>query len=476
MMLKRPLMYLSLPGIALVLGLIWIRRRKKIPCSDDDTTKVSAVQASEPVAVNTVARGETKSQPINYLLENNRNATETKLGKSAPINISTGKKCDVTQDATSGNIAEVLNSIEEKEFESISPIDLPDSGDRRRFVYSMKRNVADEKPIIIKATQPPKISPKHSFIEAKYIENTDADDKIMASLKQNDPEILNDETTTLASPPLSLCGSRHSTDSGKGSSPPRSEGAPIISYDFLVSQMLIGQILGRKGSFRQQIKLNTGANLMISKYQQSHRVRVCSLEGTQPEIDAALEMIRQRLPAKRYPSLNLDRVVLIPMADGLPLGPVDPSSIQLKLIDSINNDVTVSSIITGGHLFLQQPLHPSFPWLSTLNKCMNQSYSAGDTPMLPEDVTGAICAGRVHNMWYRVQIISQIADSYIVKFLDYGGYTCIESSELRQIRADFMTMPFQAIECVMSNIQPTGKKLLSLVCFTNLNIYSLIEY
>lgn len=460
MMLKRPLMYLSLPGIALVLGLIWIRRRKKIPCSDDDAAKASAGQAIETVAINTVARGETKSQPINYLLDNNRNATETKLGKSAPINISTGKKCDVSEDASrniSGNNADPLNSIEEKEFESISPVDLPDSGDRRRFVYSLKRNVADERPIIIKATQPPKISPKHSFIEAKYIENADANDKIMSSLKRNDPEMLNDETTTLASPPLSLCGSRHSTDSGKGSSPPHSEGAPIISYDFLVSQNLIGQILGRKGSFRQQIKLNSGANLMISKYQHSHRVRVCSLEGTQPEIDAALEMIRQRLPAKRYPSLSLERVALIPMSDGFPLGPVDPSSIQLKLIDSINNDVTVSSIITGGNLFLQQPLHPSFPWLSTLNKCMNQSYSAGDTPMLPEDVTGAICAGRVHNMWYRVQIISQLADSYIVKFLDYGGYTCIESSELRQIRADFMTMPFQAIECVMSNIQPTGK-------------------
>lgn len=472
MMLKRPLMYLSLPGIALVLGLIWIRRRKKIPCSDDTTAKASAGQAiDEPVANNTVARGETKSQPINYLLDNNRNTTETKFGKSAPINISTGKTCDISQDANrniSGDNAELLNSIEEKDFESISPIDLPDSGDRRRFLYSMKRNVADEKPIIIKATQPPKISPKHSFIETKYIENPDANDKIISSLKRNAPEILSDETT-LASPPLSLCGSRHSTDSGKGSSPPRSEGAPIISYDFLVSQKLIGQILGRKGSFRQQIKLNTGTNLMISKYQHSHRVRVCSLEGTQPEIDAALEMIRQRLPAKRYPSLSLDRVVLIPMTDGLPWGPVDPSSIQLKLIDSINNDVTVSSIITGGHLFLQQPLHPSFPWLNTLNKCMNQSYSAGDTPMLPEDVTGAICAGRVQNMWYRVQIISQFADSYIVKFLDYGGYTCIQSSELRQIRADFMTMPFQAIECVMSNIQPAGK-LLSLAAFTQLNI------
>lgn len=46
----------------------------------------------------------------------------------------------------------------------------------------------------------------------------------------------------------------------------------------------------------------------------------------------------------------------------------------------------------------------------------------------------------------------------LVKYLDFGGYVSVKSSELRQIHADFMTVPFQAIECVMGNIAaPNGE-------------------
>lgn len=37
--------------------------------------------------------------------------------------------------------------------------------------------------------------------------------------------------------------------------------------------------------------------------------------------------------------------------------------------------------------------------------------------------------------------------------MDFGGYMTVNFAELRQIHADFMTVPFQAIECVMSNIR-----------------------
>jgi A-kinase anchor protein 1 len=31
-----------------------------------------------------------------------------------------------------------------------------------------------------------------------------------------------------------------------------------------------------------------------------------------------------------------------------------------------------------------------------------------------------------------------------IKFLDYGGYSRVSVATLRQIRSDFMTLPFQA--------------------------------
>ena len=41
-----------------------------------------------------------------------------------------------------------------------------------------------------------------------------------------------------------------------------------------------------------------------------------------------------------------------------------------------------------------------------------------------------------------------------VKFLDYGGYSGLPVDSLKQIRTDFLSLPFQAIECYLANIQP----------------------
>lgn len=40
-----------------------------------------------------------------------------------------------------------------------------------------------------------------------------------------------------------------------------------------------------------------------------------------------------------------------------------------------------------------------------------------------------------------------------VRFIDFGGYTSIAPESLRQISADFMTLPFQAVECLLSNLK-----------------------
>lgn len=89
---------------------------------------------------------------------------------------------------------------------------------------------------------------------------------------------------------------------------------------------------------------------------------------------------------------------------------------------------------------------------------MNQWYSRTSAPELPEIIDSAICSVCVQDNWYRVQIVSHNSQTKtcVVKYLDFGGYLTITSSELRQIHADFMSVPFQAIECVMSNIRAPG--------------------
>lgn len=150
---------------------------------------------------------------------------------------------------------------------------------------------------------------------------------------------------------------------------------------------------------------------------------------------------------------------------------------QLKLIEGINNDVLISAVISGGQVFLQLPLHPSYPQLNMLQHCMNQSYTYIDAPAMTEFPETAICAAPVFGggsgecgtavdiNWYRVQIISHNphTDSVLVKYLDYGGYGSVHAKDLRQIRHDFMTVPFQTVEVLLANIKPVGKWPVQLV-------------
>lgn len=89
---------------------------------------------------------------------------------------------------------------------------------------------------------------------------------------------------------------------------------------------------------------------------------------------------------------------------------------------------------------------------------MDQSYSLGESPLLNEVSDGIVCAGHISQNWVRIEIIGHDSDAQMCvgKYLDYGGYCRLAFTELRQIRTDFMTIPFQAIECVLGNVVPPG--------------------
>lgn len=63
--------------------------------------------------------------------------------------------------------------------------------------------------------------------------------------------------------------------------------------------------------------------------------------------------------------------------------------------------------------------------------------------------------------WYRAQIVAvdEEMETCDVRFLDYGGYLTLNTTCLRAVRADFLTLPFQAIECLLANIAPVGECL-----------------
>lgn len=92
---------------------------------------------------------------------------------------------------------------------------------------------------------------------------------------------------------------------------------------------------------------------------------------------------------------------------------------------------------------------------------MFDSYSNMEAPLLPSIEISAVCVIPINDIWYRVQIVDVDAEDEercVVKFLDFGGYMNVTFRSLRQIRTDFMALPFQATECILSNIEPIGKQ------------------
>lgn len=159
----------------------------------------------------------------------------------------------------------------------------------------------------------------------------------------------------------------------------------------------------------------------------------------------------------------------------------------------VSCDVMVSAYVTPNHVFVQQISHPTFPSLTRLDHCMAQCYNEFPTPVLPQPIEPSmICAAPslTDAGWYRAkivavyppasssvtnhsavdgvegaiynengtpsednlhqeeQVINEEEDFEVdVCYVDYGGYSRLPASCLRQIRTDFMSLPFQAIEC-----------------------------
>lgn len=379
MISNRPILYLTLPSLALIIGYVWLRRKKggRAVCDSggksqnsinnksckllgedlgdksqelSDHASYSALNSHHSESLPIVGTPQQQKQlklkieqqttPGNQSSSKQQSqspgsaaSSSSSLGKSAPIDIAPNPRsppkrvteqeidCEISKLKTEESDIKHLRCIEEPSWdESPTPADSPLYRDR----YDLNRSQQKVEPVVIKGTMAAKVSPENSFRERKYTQtesdvseqngeemNAVVDAKVDAEVAEM-PKKSQSTQPQIASPSLSVC-SMHSGDSGQGSSPPQSIGAPQITYDFIIPPSYVGALIGYRGSIITQIKEKTGANVIIRKG--SHgpkKQKVCSVEGTQSEVDAALKMIRSKLPEKRYPYMSMERIFVTP--------------------------------------------------------------------------------------------------------------------------------------------------------------------
>ncbi|TFJ95647.1 inosine-5-monophosphate dehydrogenase [Platysternon megacephalum] len=128
------------------------------------------------------------------------------------------------------------------------------------------------------------------------------------------------------------------------------------------------------------------------------------------------------------------------------------------LPDGVTVEVIVVNQIDAGHMFVQQHTHPTFHVLRSLDQQMYVCYSQPGIPTLPTPVeVGVICAAPgLEGAWWRAQVVDYFKDNNEVeiRYVDYGGYERVKIDTLRQIRSDFVTLPFQGAEVLLDNVVP----------------------
>lgn len=246
--------------------------------------------------------------------------------------------------------------------------------------------------------------------------------------------------------------SMDSVDSGCiGESNHSSSSSEVIIWEIEVPKHLVGRLIGKQGRYVSFLKQSSGAKIYISTLPYTQEFQICHIEGTQQQVDKALALI-----GKKFKDLDLTNLYA-PPAPPLTL-PSLPMTSWLLLPSGVTVEVIVVNIVSAGHVFVQQHTHPTYHALRSLDQQMFLCYSQPGTPALPSPAeVGVICAAPAgEGAWWRAQVITFYKESNEVeiRYVDYGGYDRVKIDSLRQIRSDFVTLPFQGAEVLLDNIAP----------------------
>lgn len=250
--------------------------------------------------------------------------------------------------------------------------------------------------------------------------------------------------------------SEGSTDSGKGGSiKGHTKDSTIpVTYEFGIPQNLVGKLIGRHGCFLQSIRMKADVHIGVKRYPAWKDQKICVIEGSSEGINIALELIRQKFPEKKYPQVTLEQILPLKIPEQVPWV---TELMQLSLIEGVNNDILVCHIVKPNRYFVQLPTHPTYPSLRILDNNMTQLYNTTESPPAPNELSkGMILVAKWYNKWVRVYIEQPDphGERHLVRLVDHGGYWFFSTAEMKKIRSDYLTLPFQAIEIFLANVQP----------------------
>uniref|UniRef100_A0AAQ6AA21 Tudor domain-containing protein n=1 Tax=Amphiprion ocellaris TaxID=80972 RepID=A0AAQ6AA21_AMPOC len=274
----------------------------------------------------------------------------------------------------------------------------------------------------------------------------------------------------------------------------------MVSEVLEVPQTSFGRIIGRGGESLKLITRTTGAKVACSKekaYGPGAKGNV-TIAGTRQEVKQAKELILEKvredmmvrtkisqssaLRQKRghdvvnqKPEKNIfDKVEELKISKTVRKEEEEEESISTESLSEVSKfeipspdlsfqpdehlEVYVSASENPNHFWIQI-LGVRSLQLDKLTEEMNRFYNSGHPPehRVETIVVGDIVAATYRNYgtWNRARVLgvlnSGLVDLYYVDFGDNGE---LPRDSLRRMRSDFLSLPFQAIECNLAGVRP----------------------
>ncbi|KAK2567406.1 ATP-dependent RNA helicase TDRD9 [Acropora cervicornis] len=191
-----------------------------------------------------------------------------------------------------------------------------------------------------------------------------------------------------------------------------------------------------------------------------------------PAVYKAIKMRQLRMPLKLFiseakskqmdqymeqRSSIADRIATSLLArDSSSVGRVDPNQINLPKKGYL--EIVTSVVIDAGHFWAQKPESESARGLQRLQDRINNNEGRNLRPINRRSLQiGMPCVALFEEdeMFYRAKLVS-FKDNFHMEvfFVDFGNAALVHVRHLREMQQEFMSLPFQAFECMLCELAP----------------------
>lgn len=274
---------------------------------------------------------------------------------------------------------------------------------------------------------------------------------------------------------------------------------------------LIGALIGKNGKHIKALQKDSKCKIVVRQNPYDDNSQIISIEGKSKNITTAQNMLN-----KRFPEIKLQ-----PHTVEVLQSPTEPpysdlqiydqgyqgttnygfdynqfydyekttpqSNQNLQLVLGVPVEVRVTALPTANSpnkLWLHLYTHQTNKFFQKLEAEMSEVYNNDDGTYFMDTYLelGSFAVAPLHSnennksteKWYRIQIISYPNDyEVMVVYLDWGEYATYPIEMVKQIRPDFLNLPFQAVYCVLDQIEMKSNELSALTA-SNINLQQIL--